>query len=79
MITTMCRAVLTHAGEALESRKAFEALPKYDKDCVIEFLKSLQVLPPGTKARIVDEKFQPREWPRWSGSGTAAKENNLTR
>jgi hypothetical protein len=63
LFTTMRRAVLTHAGDALESRKAFEALPKYDKDCVIEFLKSLQVLPPGTKARIVDEKFQPREWP----------------
>jgi hypothetical protein len=23
----------------------------------------LQVLPPGTKARIVDENYQPRPWP----------------
>ncbi len=63
LFTTMRRSVLAHWGEALESRKAFEALPEYDKDSLIEFLKTLQVLPPGTKNRIVDEKFQPREWP----------------
>ena len=63
LFTTMRRAVLAHAGEALESRKSFEALPAYDKDSLIEFLKTLQVLPPGTKDRIVDENFRPREWP----------------
>ncbi len=26
-------------------------------------VKTLQVLPPGTKDRIVDENFQAREWP----------------
>ncbi len=52
-----------HAGEALESRRAYEALPKLDQDSLIEFLKTLQVLPPSTKDRIVDEKFQPRPWP----------------
>lgn len=63
MYTTMRGATLAHAGEALDSRKAFESLPKYDQDCLIEFLKTLQVLPPGTKDLIVDENFHAREWP----------------
>ena len=63
MFTTMRRAILAHAGEAIESRKAFEALTKLEKDSVIEFLKTLQVLPPGTKDLIVDENFHAREWP----------------
>src|SRR5262249_47807290 len=67
MYTTMRRAVLAHAGEALGSRKAFEALPKGERDALIEFLKTLQVLPPGTKDLIVDENFRAREWPPgWS-------------
>ncbi len=63
LFTTLRQAVLAHHGEALDERRAFEKLPDYDKDCVIEFLKTLQVLPAGTNAMIVDEKFQPREWP----------------
>ena len=55
--------MLAHSGEAIESRRAFEKLSSYERDSVIEFLKTLQVLPPGTKDRIVDEKFQAREWP----------------
>lgn len=51
----MRRAVLAHAGEALEHRKAFERLSKYDQDSLIEFLKSL--LPPGTRSLVVDENF----------------------
>jgi hypothetical protein len=63
LYTTMRSAILAHAGEALESRKAFEALPKNEQDSLIEFLKTLQVLPPGTKDLIVDENFKAREWP----------------
>ncbi|MBL8238950.1 MAG: hypothetical protein JNM66_16120 [Bryobacterales bacterium] len=63
LFTTMRRSILAHAGEALDSRRAFEALPDYDKDSLIEFLKTLQVLPPGTTERIVDQNFKPREWP----------------
>jgi hypothetical protein len=63
LFTTMRRSILAHSGEALESRQAFEKLPDYDKNSLIEFLKTLQVLPPGTKDRIVDENFRPREWP----------------
>jgi len=63
LFTTLRRSVLAHAGEARESRRAFEALPTRDQDSLIEFLKTLQVLPPGTTARIVDESYQPRAWP----------------
>jgi hypothetical protein len=47
--TTMREAILAHSGEALTSRQGFEALPAYDRDCIIEYLKSLQVLPSGTR------------------------------
>jgi hypothetical protein len=63
MFTTMRRSIQAHAGEAVASRRAFEALPKYDQDSLIEFLKTLQVLPPGTKDLIVDENFHPKVWP----------------
>jgi len=63
LFTTLRRSVLAHAGEALESRRAFERLPGDSQDALVEFLKTLQVLPPGTKARIVDENMRPRTWP----------------
>jgi len=63
MYTTMRRAILAHAGEAAETRRAFQQLSDYERDSIIEFLKTLQVLPPGTKGRIVDENFHAREWP----------------
>jgi CxxC motif-containing protein (DUF1111 family) len=46
---TMREAVLAHAGEAVESRQAFQSLPKPEQDELIEFLKSLQDLPPGPR------------------------------
>ena len=63
LYTTMRQAVLAHAGEALESRQAFQRLTKYEQDSLIEFLKTLQVLPPGTQSLVVDEHFQPKVWP----------------
>jgi cytochrome c peroxidase len=63
LFTTLRQSVLAHAGEAGESRRAFEALPAAERDALIEFLKTLQVLPPGTKERIVDETFHARPWP----------------
>jgi hypothetical protein len=53
--TTMREAIEAHAGEALTSRQAFDALADYDRDCVIEFLKTLQILPPGTKSLVIRE------------------------
>ncbi len=63
LFTTLRQAVLAHAGEALPQRRAFQALKQDDQDDVIEFLKSLQVLPPGTKDLIVDENFHAKAWP----------------
>ena len=63
MFTTLRQAVLAHAGEAAASTAAFNALTPYEQDCVIEFLKSLQVLPPGTRYLVVDERGREREWP----------------
>jgi hypothetical protein len=48
---------LGHNGEATASRLAFQALSPSQQNNVIEFLKSLHVLPPGTKCLTVDENF----------------------
>ncbi len=61
--TTLRESILAHSGEALRERQAFQALPSEDKDALIEFLKTLQVLPPGTKNLVADENFKPRAWP----------------
>lgn len=61
--TTLREAVLAHAGEALTSRQAFENLTPYDQDSIIEFLKTLQVLPAGTQALIVNEHGHKKRWP----------------
>jgi hypothetical protein len=67
--TTLRQAVLAHHGEALDERRAFQQLPAAEQNALIEFLKSLQVLPPGTRHVIVDERFQPKPWPpAWAGS-----------
>ena len=58
LYTTMREATLAHAGEALGSRMAFQSLGAYDQDSVIEFLKSLQILPAGTKCTVVDENMK---------------------
>lgn len=60
--TTLRESVLAHGGEAKSSADAFRNLSEYDQDCLIEFLKTLQVLPPGTKDRIVDENGKRRKW-----------------
>lgn len=56
MYTTMREAVLAHSGEALNSRLAFQAMSAHEQDCVIEFLKSLQILPPNTHDLVVNEQ-----------------------
>lgn len=58
LYTTMREATLAHAGEALGSRMAFQNLTPFEQDSVIEFLKSLQILPAGTKCTVVDENMQ---------------------
>lgn len=63
LFTTLRQAVLAHAGEALHARRAFEGASEYDQDSLIEFLKTLQVLPPDTRHVIVDEHFHEKPWP----------------
>jgi hypothetical protein len=60
--TTIREAVEAHAGEAAGQRTAYGALSTRDQDCLIEFLKTLQVLPPGAKHLTVDEQGRPRLW-----------------
>jgi hypothetical protein len=48
--------VQAHGGEAAAARAAFRALSSHEQDAVIEFLKTLQVLPPGTEHLVVDER-----------------------
>jgi hypothetical protein len=64
--TTLRQAVLAHAGEADllgAGGLAFKALGGHDQDSLIEFLKTLQVLPPGTRHLVVDERGRPKHWP----------------
>jgi cytochrome c peroxidase len=63
LFTTMRQAILAHSGEALQTRRQFENLNEYDQASVIEFLKTLQVLPAGTPSLIVDENFKAKRWP----------------
>lgn len=57
--TTMREAILAHDGEALQVRKTFQRLQPYDRDCVIEFLKTLRILSPGTRHQVLNEAGQP--------------------
>ena len=50
--TTLRQAVLAHAGEALATRQAFEALATHEQDALIEFLKTLQVLPQAPRTSL---------------------------
>lgn len=45
------------------ARQAFDGLSAYEQDSIVEFLKTLQVLPPGSKDLIVDERGRPKVWP----------------
>lgn len=60
---TMREAIEAHAGEAQSSTDAWFALSDHDRNSIIEFLKTLQLLPEGTTARVVDQKGRSREWP----------------
>ena len=60
---TMREAIEAHAGEAQDSADAWAAATKYDQDSIIEFLKTLQMLPEGTTALVIDEKDRSRSWP----------------
>jgi hypothetical protein len=56
---TITEAIVAHGGAATASRDAFTALPKNEQADIVEFLKSLQVVPQGTKALVVDSMNRP--------------------
>jgi hypothetical protein len=62
LYTTMRQAVLAHSGEALAQRQSFQALTPAQQDAVIEFLKTLRVLRPGTPSTVVDENYHAKNW-----------------
>jgi CxxC motif-containing protein (DUF1111 family) len=61
--TTAREAVEAHNGEALTQRQVFDALSADQQNALIEFLKSLQVLPSTARAVVVDENGSPKHWP----------------
>lgn len=61
--TTMREAIEAHYGEALYTYEQWQDLTEYDKDSVIEFLKTLQILPEGTAHLVVDEHGKKKHWP----------------
>ncbi len=60
----MREAIENHNGEALASHQAFDALSPSDRDDIIEFLKTLQVLPEGAKSLVVDQRGHPKVRPQ---------------
>jgi CxxC motif-containing protein (DUF1111 family) len=62
--TTMRETIVAHSGEALASRQAFEGLQSQQRDSILEFLKTLQVLPPTARSLVVDDDSgHPKAWP----------------
>ncbi len=61
--TTLREAVLAHHGEAQAVTDAYLALSEDEQNAVIEFLKSLRVLPARARSLVVDERGYARSWP----------------
>ena len=60
--TTLREAIVNHDGEARSQKLAYQALPGAEQDAIVEFLKSLRVLPAGTRHLVVNEHGQPKHW-----------------
>lgn len=61
--TTLEQAILGHGGEASNVRSAYQALTEIERQSVIEFLKSLRILPPDAPSLTIDEKGKKVKWP----------------
>lgn len=59
--TTIRESIAAHNGEAAASQNAFNALTEYGRDSVIEFLKTLKVLPPGSRQMVVIQRDHDRD------------------
>jgi len=60
--TTMREAINAHGGEAELVMRGYRALSPGERDAIIEFLKSLRIVPETVKAAVVDERGLPRPW-----------------
>lgn len=52
-LTTITEAILVHGGEGRRSRELFTALPVGQRAAIVEFLRSLQVLPEGATSSTI--------------------------
>jgi hypothetical protein len=59
-LTTVSEAILHHGGDARASRDLFAALPDSGKSDIINFLKSLQVLPAGSPRTVIVQNRVPK-------------------
>ena len=66
--TTMREAIEAHKGDAQDSADGWAALSDDDKNSIIEFLKTLQQLEPGTDSLIYDENGKPRKWQKFAAT-----------
>jgi cytochrome c peroxidase len=57
-LTTISEAILHHAGEARQQREKFAALAKDQQAEIVEFLKQLQVLPPGSSRELTEAELR---------------------
>ena len=51
--TLISEAILAHGGDAVGTRDRFAALPANQQAAVVEFLKTLQVLPEGARSLVI--------------------------
>jgi CxxC motif-containing protein (DUF1111 family) len=59
--TTIRESILAHSGEALSTRIAFQSLSSYDQGSIVEFLKTLQILPKGTRDLTIVQRIDSDE------------------
>ena len=52
--TLISEAILMHGGEAEPQRLAYEDLSEYEQDSVVEFIKTLQILPEESTTTLID-------------------------
>ena len=57
-LTTLTDAIEAHGGEGRESRDRFIALSKGERDDVVEFLKSMQILPEGSSLQTPETALE---------------------
>lgn len=60
--TTLHQAIVGHGGEATNVREAYLALTEIQQQSLVEFLKSLRVLPEGAPSLTIDEKGKKLKW-----------------